>query len=594
MADTETLQSLTTTYADLLQYPVEQKDLFFLVSREGGEQNILMRLYDSMRKHPSFQGYSIYFSIFKMNKEIRGWCRQRKVKRVSWEGEAYLRLLATSACIISDVKLPIYFCRRKGQMYWNLANIQDRETRQQKCRTEYEQKVALWRLSQDLLQSSHILATDARDVQLLRDEYLLENVYEGLVYRIDGIHQQEGQVGQLRDLLMQEDPKGVRTEVLRSTEKKHKVLIQMDWNQKDQLREWVSVWLRYVDHDRYDVTLVTGRARDTVDLYKLSRLPEKIRVMVRRGYTLCQEQQKERLREYDRDFWLMSEEERRDGHLDMQEIYENEWRKIFGCACFDTIVSTSMHPLWYLGTQKHCVRRVFIATREINSRSGATGEDLCRWENKWAAMRKMDAVFWFGTETLTFDWDLDGLRKLPTPVPVGWLENDTGHLTTLQYQERGYALLLQGKDWKELRGQVEFIPIPPLDQKAYVACGPLSKVLPGFRLIREREPDSFLYIFVEDLPDRTDILEEELKGYVMPIGGGGCGDIPGAFEYFQRFQGGLVHHTEVSGRLASMMGLLGRPVYKVDDDHIEEISIQIDRDRLYTQGKEAVEHIWES
>ena len=48
MADTETLQSLTTTYADLLQYPVEQKDLFFLVSREGGEQNILMRLYDSM------------------------------------------------------------------------------------------------------------------------------------------------------------------------------------------------------------------------------------------------------------------------------------------------------------------------------------------------------------------------------------------------------------------------------------------------------------------------------------------------------------------------------------------------------------------
>ena len=80
----------------------------------------------------------------------------------------------------------------------------------------------------------------------------------------------------------------------------------------------------------------------------------------------------------------------------------------------------------------------------------------------------------------------------------------------------------------------------------------------------------------------------------MPIGGVVCGDIPGAFEYFQRFQGGLVHHTEVSGRLASMMGLLGRPVYKVDDDHIEEISIQIDRDRLYTQGKEAVEHIWES
>ena len=141
---------------------------------------------------------------------------------------------------------------------------------------------------------------------------------------------------------------------------------------------------------------------------------------------------------------------------------------------------------------------------------------------------------------------------------------------------------------------MDFPPTPPLDQKAYVACGPLSKVLPGFRLIREREPDSFLYIFVEDLTDRTDILEEELKGYVMPIGGGGCGGIPGAVEYFQRVQGGLVHHTEVSGRLASMMGLLGRPVYKVDDDHIEEISIQIDRDRLYTQGKEAVEHIWES
>lgn len=585
MSDLARLQSQMSTYADFLQGPVEQKSIFFLASREGGEENILMQLCEAMEGHPCRQEYSIYWSIVKPNKKIKRWCGEKDITLIPWEEERFLELLATSAYLLSDMNMPLYFSRRPEQVYWNLSAVRDKEARGKKNRPAYEQKVLLWRYSQNFLQSSHIFVTSEADIRLLKEEYRLENVYDGLICRAEGICQ-------LRDLILQSMEQTELTGAQRLPVNKHRVLIQIDQEKRDELREWLSLWLEYADQDKYDVTVVTGRPKDAVDMYKLTELPEHVRIMIRRGYVLSGSQQKTAVREYVDDFWLMSDEERKNGHLDIQKIYESEWRKIFGCASFDTIVLTSMHPLWYLGAEKAQADKVFICTREIRSAAGASHEEKEKWENKWRAMKKMKAVYWFGTEELPFDSTLDGLQKLPAPVPRKWLEGDTGQLTTMQYQDKEYAVVFQGGDWRDLRGQVEFIPLPSADEKAYVASGSVSGILPGFRQLRGQDTDIRLYVFTGDRTSPAEELGQEFEECVVPIGGVVCGDMPGAFDYFQRFRGGLIRRGEESGSLAVLMGILEKPVYRADGGHLEEISIQIDKDSLYMQGKEAVDRIW--
>ncbi len=593
MADLGKLWSQTSAYADYLQQPIEQKNIFFLTSKGAGKQNLLMHLYDSMKKQSLCQGNSIYWAVSREDKKTEEWCGQNQIAWVSWEEDAYLRLLATSAILISDVTLPVYFSRRPGQTHWNLGAIRDREGRTRKYRPGYDQDVLLWRYGQNFLQSTHILATSEEDVRLLRDDYHLENAYDGCVCQMDGFDLQDAQMDSLSRRIFQEDSQADEKENLRFPVKKRRVLIQLNWNKRDYLREWVRLWLEYADYDRYDVTLATMRPREPVDIYKLAQLPKQARVLIQRGYMLTGLQQKEEEKEYARDFWLLSEDERMASHPDIQVAYENEWRKIFGDASFDAVLLTSLRPFWLLGAKKHCGEQIFISSRELEIQADGSSERLDRWQNKWEALKQMKAVYWFGTEQAELGEERNALLKLPTPVPAKWLKGDTGQLTILQCQGREYALLLQGKDWRELRGEAEFIPAPPAGQRAYVASGDLSGILPLFRRLCKKEPDSSLYVFVGDLPVPDDAVEEELKDCVIPIGGTVCGDMPGAFDYFRRFCGALLLGEEDPGQLASLLGILGKPIYREKDGRLEEISIQVDQDSLYEQGKEAVNHIWE-
>lgn len=601
MVDQERLLSQVSTYADHLLEPVNGKDIFFLVSEKAGEGSLMVRLYDLMERHPRRKEYSFYCSVAGSDERMKDWCRRREITVVPWEGEEYLRLLATSACLLSDVTLPIYFMRRQEQSYWALGVIRDAAARQRKNRPAYDEDMFLDRLSQNFLQCTHILASSKEDIRLLKEDYLLEGMYGGQVCKIDGIHQQDESTDQklerLRDLILEQDAQSGQAEFLRfpADQDKHRVLIQLDWNTGDWLREWLPIWLGYVDYGRYDVTLVTRSPKEIVDMSKLASLPKQVRVLIRRGYILMGERQKAESRGYTGDFWLMSEEERRDGHPDMQEVYAREWRKIFGWASFDTMVLTALDPLWYLGAEKNCVDKVFICTREIEKRAGASQMDQEKWKNKWAAIEKMRACYWFGTEEMLFGNTYDKFLKLPTPVPAGWLREDLGNaadMTTVRYRGREYALLLQGRDWRELRGQVEYIPVPQAGQNAYVASGSVRDVLTGFKILREKGPDSLLYVFTGDRTDPLNGIDEEYRECVVPIGGVICGKMQGAFAYFSRFRGGLIHGDDDPGSLKVLMGILGRPVYRDDGGHLEEISIQIDREDLYGKGKDLVGRIW--
>ncbi len=593
MADLGKLWNQMSAYADYLQQPIRQKNIFFLTAKGSEGQNFLMRLYDSMEKQSCCQGYSVYWAVSKRDEKTEEWCRKKRISCVPWEEDDYLRLLATSAVLISDITLPIYFSRRPEQKHWNLGIIRDREGRTRKYKPGYDQNVLLWRYGQNFLQSTHILATSEEDVRLLQDDYHLENVYGGCVCQMDGFCQQDAQIDALSRRIFQEDSQAAEKENLKFPPKKRRVLIQLNWNKRDYLREWVRLWLEYVDYDQYDVTLATMRPKESVDIYKLAAFPEQVRILIQRGYMLTGLQQKEEAKEYANDFWLISKDERLNGHPGIQAAYENEWRKIFGSASFDVILLTSMEPLWYLGARKHCGEQIFICTRELEIQADGSSERMERWKNKWEAMKEMKAAYWLGTEQAKLDEERNALQKLPTPVPAKCLKGDTGQLTLLQYQGREYALLLQGKDWRELRGEAEFIPAPPNDQSAYVAGGNLNVILPLFRQLREKEPDSSLYVFVGDLPVPDDAADGDLKDCVIPIGGTVCGDMPGALDYFRRFRGALLCGEEDPGRLGPLMGILGKPAYREKDGRLEEISIQVDPENLYRQGKEAVNHIWE-
>lgn len=585
MSDLSRLRGQKCTYADFLGEPIKEKTIFFLVSGEDEEESILTQLYDSIEDHPCRQGYSIYWSAARPEEGIKEWCGQKDIALIPWEKERFLQLLATSAYLLSDVDLPAYFFRRHGQVYWSLSAIRDKEGRGRGDRPGYERESLSWRYSCDLLQSSHIRVTSEEDIRLLKEEYRLENIYDGLICKADGI-------SQLRDLIFQDATQAGKEESLRLPVKKHRVLIQIDWKKRDHLREWLPLWLEYVDQDLYDVTVVTGWPEVDVDRYRLTELSEHARIMIRRGGLLSGSEQKTEVKEYADGFWLMPEEERESGHPDMQRIYEREWRKIFGCACFDTVVLTSMHPLWYLGAKKSCADVIFIGTREIRGAVGASDDGRLKWENKWGAIKKMKAAYWFGSEGLPPGSVPEGLRILPTPIPRKWLEGNTGELAAFWYQDKEYALVFRARDWRELRGQVEFIPLPPADRKAYVASGAVSGILPVFKQLHGQDPDALLYVFNGDPAYPVEEIEKELKGCVVPISGVICGNIPGAFDYFQRFQGGLIQNGEESGALASLMGILGKPVYRSNGGYVEEISIQVDKDSLYMREKEAVERIW--
>lgn len=602
MVDQERLQDQVSTYADHLQEPVNGKDIFFLISGKAGEEDLLLRLYDSMKKHPRCQEYSIHCAVTGADAKMKRWCRQRGIALIPWEGKEYLRLLATSAYLLSDVTLPIYFMRRQEQSYWALGVIRDAAARRRKNRPAYDEDMFLERLGQNFLQCTHILASSEADIRLLKKDYLLEDMYGGQVCRIDDIHQPDESADQkielLRDLILGQDPQNGQAEIIRFTagKSKHRVLIQLDWNKRDWLREWLPLWLEYVDYEKYDVTLVSSSPKGGVNMSTLAGLPKQVRVLLRRGYILLGARQKMESAEYTKDFWLMPEEERRDGHPEMQVVYAHEWRKIFGWASFDTMVLTALDPLWYLGAEKSCADKVFICTREIARQASASQMDQEKWKNKWAAVEKMKACYWFGTEGTLLGNTYDRFRKLPTPVPAGWLREgaeDTAVMNTFWYQGREYALLLQGSDWRELRGQVEYIPIPQTDQNAYVASGHISDVLAGFKALREREPDSLLYVFTGDEANPLDGIEAAYRECVVPIGRVVCGKMQGARTYLSRFRGGLIHGDDDPGSLAVLMGILGRPVYRENGGQLEEISIQIDKEDLYEKGKDLVARIWE-
>lgn len=596
MADMTKVQDQVSTYAEYLPQPIVQKQIFFLTSGEIRDESVLVQLYDLIKAHPTYQAYPVHWSVYKPARQAKEWCAHKGIPLIEWEEREYLRLLATSGYLLSDIKLPAYFMRRPGQLYCDLGFAWKDQSRGKEYRPEYERRMQAWRIMQGLLQATHILVSSEADIDLLETGYRLGNIYGG---RICKIEKTGAQAELLRDLILQEGFQTDQVEIRELPVKKQRVLIQLEWNKGDLLREWMPLWLEYADYEKYDITLVMTKPKDPAELYKLAQLPRQVRVLFRGGHMLYGSTQKPQVKAYVDDFWLISEEEREKKYPAMQKICAYEWEKIFGGASFDTVVLTSMHPLWYLGAEKNCGRKVSICTREIMKLAASVQEERARWEHKWAAMKKMDAVFSLGMEGSSFitDADLGGLQELPTPVPMRWLEKDKdmGQLSLIRYQGREYALLFQGRDWKELRGQVGFIPIPPADRKAYVAGGAPSGILPGFKRLREREPDSLLYIFTGDLEGPGEEIEEDLRESVVCIGGTICGDLPGASGYLQRFWGCLLQEGEeraCSDLPAVLMGLLGKPAYRMEGRDLKEIQIQVDKKELYARGREAVNRIW--
>lgn len=594
MADMTKVQDQVSTYAEYLPQPIVPKQIFFLTSGEIRNESVLVQLYGSIKAHPAYQAYPVYWSVYRPVRQAKEWCAHEGITLVEWEERGYLRLLATSAYLLSDTKLPAYFMRKPEQIYCDLGFPWKDLSRGKEYRPEYERRIQAWRIMQGLLQTTHILVSSEADIERLETGYRLGNIYGGRVCKIE---KTGAQAELVRDLILREGFQTDQVEFRKLPVKKQRVLIQLEWNKGDLLQEWIPLWLEYVDYEKYDITLVTTKPRDPAELYRLTQLPQWVRVLFRGGHMLYGNTQKPQVKAYVDDFWLISEEEREKRYPAMQKICAYEWEKIFGGASFDTVVLTSMHPLWYLGAEKNCGRKVSICTREIMKLTASSQEERARWENKWAAMKEMDAVFSFGMEGASFmaDADLGGLQELPTPVPMRWLEKGMGQLSLIQYQGREYALSFQGRDWKELRGQVEFIPIPPAGRKAYVAGGAPSGILPGFKRLREKEPDSLLYIFTGDLERPGEGIEEGLKESVVCIGGTVCGDLPGASGYLQRFWGCLLQEGEEdfwSDLPAVLMGLLGKPVYRMEGRDLKEIQIQIDEKELYARGRDAVNRIW--
>lgn len=591
MAEHIELLDKTMAYAKWLCQPIRQKSIF-LFGKDS--QGILVRLYDSFCQLPASQGYCVYLSISgsSREKELR---EQGRVPLIPWEEEECFSLLACSVCVISDTKAPAYFMRRDSQAYWCFAKVMGKGTLEAMKKNLMEVQAVLRIRLRNYLQCSHIVVSGADDIRILQEDYRLGNLYQGLVYEIPELWQEDGPVTPLRDMILRQDTQdnGNWEVRLEADEKKHRVLIQADWIRDRYLKEWLPVWLDYLDGDKYDVTIVVNNPKELFDNYCLSRLSRKARVLTRTGYLLADAAEREDVLDYSKNFWLMDQDEREAKGQKAMEIYRQEWKRVFGCAGFDIIIFSSLMPQWYLGIQPQPARKIFLCSREMGAYPD-NREEQCQWEHKWDALQGLDGVFRTGAMSCPEGHALARVPALPRPIPWQWADGDgTGQPEIIHYQNKEYALLYPLADSQAILGQVEFIPLPPADGTAYVAAGEIDSVLPGFLRLKEQDPRSLLYVFIGEIPCPESVLEGKLQECVIPIGETACAGMPGGWGYFSRFCGCLVASDAQGDFLASWMALLGKPVYVVENGQIQQKAMQTNKESLYAWGKESVNRIWE-